>query len=86
MQSTLLRLQGAYRVPKKGGKCQSGTLYHRNVRNVGLITYCTRDWLAKFGFVQACIDNVNLSYRGSAQQLCTQGRSEFLVGGGCRSC
>ena len=46
-----------------------------------LITYCIGDSLAKFGFVQACIDNINLSYHGSAQQLCTQGRSEILVRG-----
>jgi hypothetical protein len=63
----LLRPQGAYAQKTNGGKCQSGTLNHQNGRNDVLITYCTEDWLAKFGFVPACIDNCNLSYRGSAQ-------------------
>jgi hypothetical protein len=61
--------------------CESGTLNHQNGQNEVLITYCTGDWLAKFCFVQACINNVNLSYHGSAQQLRTQGRSENLAGG-----
>ena len=86
VKRALLYLQGAYILQKNGGKCQSGTLNHRNGQNDVLITYCIGDSLAKFGFVQACIDNINLSYHGSAQQLCTQGRSEILVRGGCRSC
>jgi hypothetical protein len=65
-------------------KCQSGIINHPNGENAVLITYCTGDWLAKFGFVLACIDNCNLSYHGSAQQLCTQGRNDILVRGGCR--
>ena len=51
--NNLLHPQGAYILEKKGGKCQSGTLYHQNGQNVGLITYCTGDWLAKFGCVPA---------------------------------
>jgi hypothetical protein len=82
----LLRPQGTYARKKNGGKCQSGTLNHQNGRNDVLITYCTGDWLAKFGFVPACIDNCNLSYHGSAQQLCTQGRNDISVRGGCRPC
>jgi hypothetical protein len=45
-----------YSKNKNGGNCQSGTLNHQNGQNVELITYCTGDCLAKFGFVQACID------------------------------
>ncbi len=71
---------------ENGGKCQSGKLNHRNGQNDVLITYCIGDWLAKFGFVPACIDNCNLSYHGSAQQLCTQGWNDILVRGGCRPC
>jgi hypothetical protein len=71
---------------KNGGKYQSGIPNHPNGRNEGLITYCTGDWLAKFGFVPACIDNLNLSYHGSAQQLCTQGWDDVLVRGCCRPC
>ena len=71
---------------KNGGKCQSGTINHPNGRNAVLITYCTGDWLAIFGFVPACIDNYDLSYHGSAQQLCTWGRNDILVRGGCRPC
>jgi hypothetical protein len=80
----------ACRVPiwleKNGGKCQSGTLNHQNGQNDVLITFCTGDWLAKFGFVPACIDNCNLSYHGSAQQLCTQGWNDILARGSCRPC
>jgi hypothetical protein len=76
----LLRPQGAYARKKDGGKCQSGKLDHRNGRNDVLITYCTGDWLAIFGFVPACIDNCNLSYHGSAQQICTQGRNDIQGG------
>ncbi len=68
-----------------GRKCQSGTLNHQNGRNDVLITYCTGDWLAKFGFVPACIDNCNLSYHGSAQQLCAQGQNDILVRGGLQA-
>ncbi len=69
-----------------GGKCQSGTLNHQNGWNDVLTTYCTGDWLAKFGFVPACIDNCNLSYHGSSQQLCTQGWNDISVRGDCRPC
>ncbi len=82
----LLHPQGAYAWKTNGGKCQSGTLNHQNGQNDVIITYCTGDWLAKFGFVPACIDNCNLSYHGSAQQLCTQGWNDILVRGGCRPC
>jgi hypothetical protein len=71
---------------KNGAKCQSGTLNHQNGQNDVLITYCTGDRLAKFGFVLACIDKCNLSYRGSAQQLCTQGQNDILGRGGHRPC
>ncbi len=75
-----------YARKKNGGKCQSGTLNHQNGQNDVLITYCTGDWLAVFGFVPACIDNCNLSYHGSAQQLCTQGQNDISVREGCRPC
>ena len=75
-----------YAQKNNGGKCQSGALNHQNGQNDVLITYCTRDWLAKFGFVPACIYNCNLSYHGSAEQLCTQGRNDILVRGDCRPC
>ncbi len=60
--------------------------HHQNGRNDVLITYCTGDWLAKLGFVPASINNCNLSYHGSAQQLCSQGQNDILVRGGCRPC
>ncbi len=75
-----------YPQKKNCGKCQSGIINHPNGQNAVLITYCTGDWLAKFGFIPACIDNCNLSYHGSAQQLCNQGRNDILVRGGCRPC
>ncbi len=73
-----------YAWKKNDAKCQSGTLNHQNGQNDVLITYCTGDWLAKFGFVPGCIDNCNLSYHGSAQQLCTQGWNDILVREGRR--
>jgi hypothetical protein len=75
-----------YPQKKNCGKCQSGIINHPNGQNAVLITYYTGDWLAKFGFVPACIDNCILSYHGSAQQLCTQGGNDILVRGGCRPC
>jgi hypothetical protein len=75
-----LRPQGAYAQKQNVGNCQAETLNHRNGQNDVLITYCTGDWLAKFGFVPACIDNLNLSYHGSAQQLCTQGWNDIGQG------
>ena len=67
-----------------GGNCQSGPLNRWNGQNDVIITYCPRYWLAKFGFVPACIDTLNFSYHHSAQQLCIQGWNDMLVGGGCR--
>ncbi len=53
----LLRPQGAFRLENKMGGSVSLKPNHPNGQNEGLITYCTGDWLAKFGFVPACSDN-----------------------------